>query len=419
MPESDQTEIPNESTEPTDQVPPDKSDGLPASSKPLSSPSVEVKGFDWLAIGVVLLIAALFAIAARLSPQPANSLAPAAVLSATGCGLLVTAMRKLRTARRPGLVEAGLGGLFLALFQFIAAITYPDVFYTLSIYPSERLGFLTTWGLIAGFSIIFSMGGAALGHLAFAPLRPSPDKPKKLQRPFIAGETQEEENEDADVQIEEEDVLTTPITATVPQSRSFVSYLATVLMLGLAPTVVGYVFSAAYDYMLSVYQFFPGPYPTLRLLSAMLPWQLPILINLSGGNASEIIFLLWRIPLFLGNPTVFDLQALEPFVFNGAALGLLLLTIDARAPGQSPLLSWRTYLILEAALGLVLVLPANIWILGGLRGLLQFPNFVFPIRTLYILDQRLFALNLITGPLVCMGIGFFLRRQKRKQTRTL
>src|SRR6266568_9007684 len=118
MPESDQTEIPNESTEPTDQVPSDKSDVQPASSKPLSIPPVEVNGFDWLAIGVVLLIAALFAIAARLSPQPSNSLTPAAVLSATGCGLLVTAMRKLRTARRPGLLEAALGGLILAFFQF-------------------------------------------------------------------------------------------------------------------------------------------------------------------------------------------------------------------------------------------------------------------------------------------------------------
>src|SRR5437870_2691718 len=143
-----------------------------------STTKVEERDFDWLAVGVVVLIAGLFALAARLSPQPATSLTPAAVLSATGCGLLVTAIRKLHTFQRPGLFEAALGGLFLALFQLMAAITYPNVFYILSQVSDERQGFLSTWALIIGFSVIFSLVGAALGHLAFAPLRPLPAKTK-------------------------------------------------------------------------------------------------------------------------------------------------------------------------------------------------------------------------------------------------
>src|ERR1051326_6461042 len=95
-------------------------------------PAKQVREVDWLAIGVVLLTAGLFALVARLNTQPATSLTPVAVLSATGCGLLVTALRKLHTPSRPGLFEAALGGLFMALFQFIAAITYPNVVYALS-----------------------------------------------------------------------------------------------------------------------------------------------------------------------------------------------------------------------------------------------------------------------------------------------
>src|SRR6266571_4285260 len=55
-------------------------------TKPTASgvQSARVREVDWLAIGVVLLIAGLFALAARLNPQPATSLAPAAVLSGTG-----------------------------------------------------------------------------------------------------------------------------------------------------------------------------------------------------------------------------------------------------------------------------------------------------------------------------------------------
>src|SRR5438067_11107914 len=89
-------------------------------SAPLSRLEASERGFDWAALGVVLPIAALFAIVARFNSQPATSFVPVVVLSASGCGLLVTALRKLRTVRRPGLLEAGLGGLFLALFQFLA-----------------------------------------------------------------------------------------------------------------------------------------------------------------------------------------------------------------------------------------------------------------------------------------------------------
>lgn len=336
------------------------------------------KDFDWLALGIVIIIAALFALAGRFNAQPTTSLAPVAVLSATGCGLLITSMRKLRTPLRPGLFEAALGGFFLALVQFIAALSYPHVLQVLSEVSDERLGFLTTWGLITAFSVIFSIVGATLGHLAFAPLRPLPAKKDALQ-------------------------------------RSLVSYFITVLLLGLAPIAVGYVFSAAFDYMLTTYQFFPGPYPTLRLLSTLLPWQLPVAFNINSSDPNSLVFLLWqlwRFPVFLGNPTMFDVQALEPFVFNSAALGLLLLTMRSTATdagSQRIVLGWPSYLVLEFALGLLLVFPADLWIVRGLQGLLQNPVLAVPIRTLTILDQSTFILNLATGPLICLGIGVLLR----------
>jgi hypothetical protein len=416
---------------------------------------VRVREVDWLAIGVVLLMSGLFALAARLNAQPATSLTPVAVLSATGCGLLVTALRKLHTSSRPGLFEAALCGFFLALFQFMAAITYPNVVYALSQAYDERLGFLSTWALIGAFSIVFSMVGAALGHLAFAPLRPLPTRANTPQKPHAnasreeresteptvedvqvsrSGDLMEEaggesENEDNHTTIEEEDIE--PVPATEPVHRalsqpSLVSYLISVVLLGLAPTLVGYVFSAAFDYMLQANLFFPGPYPTLRLLSTMLPWQIPIPFSLNAGDPNTVIFLLWqlwRIPLFLGNPGMFDLQALEPYVFNGAALGLLLLTMHGQntqsneATSRRPiLLSWPAYLLLEGVLGILLVLPADLWIVRGLQGLLQVQIFAFPIRTLYILDQFTFTLNLVTGPLVCVGIGILLRllRSRRR-----
>ena len=96
------------------------------------------------------------------------------VLSATGCGLLVTAIRKLRTSQGIGLREAALGGFFMALLQFMVALTYPGVFDSISTSQVTGKDFLITWILITGFSIIFSLAGAALGHLSFAPIRPLP-----------------------------------------------------------------------------------------------------------------------------------------------------------------------------------------------------------------------------------------------------
>src|SRR6266581_9003491 len=360
------------------------------STSPVSGYS-ETGSFDVTTLDIVILLAAFFAIAARLNAQPSNSLTPAAVLSATGCGLLITALRKRRTFQRPGLLEAALGGLILAFFQFIAAITYPSVITTLGLDVGQRLGFIATWSLIAIFSIIFAMGGAALGHLAFAPLRPLPTRPGVLP------------------------------SSPSPPARSFVNYLIAVLLLGLAPTLAGYIFTAGFDYMLSFYQLTPGPFPTLRLLSTLLPWQVPIHIDLSGSNQSSIVLLLWRIPVFVGNPAIFDLQALEPLVFGGAAVSLLLLTTHGRQSDpfeQVRSLSWKTYLVLASALGLFLVLPADLWLLDGLHGLLQVPRLdvIVPISTLHILDPLTFTLNLITGPLVCLAIGALMRQWYRGRT---
>src|SRR5204862_6650972 len=132
---------------------------------------------------------------------------------------------------------------------------------------------------------------------------------------------------------EEQDIEPVPAVEPVHlalSQRSLVSYLISVLLLGLAPTLVGYVFSAAFDYSLRANLFFPGPYPTLRLLSTMLPWQIPIPFSLSGSDPNSLIFLLWqlwRIPLFLVNLGMFDVQALESYVFKCADLGILLLSM--------------------------------------------------------------------------------------------
>src|SRR6266487_3832051 len=362
---SDQSKSATEATNQAGQIELEKIAAVQQASStyPVSGYS-ETDGFDVTALDVVILLAAFFAIAARLNAQPSNSLTPAAVLSATGCGLLITALRKRRTFQRPGLLEAALGGLILAFFQFIAAITYPSV--------------ITTLGL-------------ALGHLAFAPLRPLPTRPGVLP------------------------------SSPSPPARSFVNYLIAVLLLGLAPTLAGYIFAAGFDYMLSFYQLTPGPFPILRLLSALLPWQVPIHIDLSGSSQSFIVLLLWRIPVFVGNPALFDLQALEPIVLNGAAVSLLLLITHGRQSSpceQARSLNWKVYLALAVALGLFLVLPADLWLLGGLHGLLQVPRFdvIVPISTLHVLDPLTFTLSLLTGPLVCVIVGVLLRWWYLKRT---
>src|SRR6266581_4599069 len=358
----DQSESATETTNQAGQIEREKTAVQPTSSTPAVSEYSETSGFDVMALDVVILLAAFFAITARLNAQPSNSLTPAAVLSATGCGLLITALRKRHTFQRPGLLEAALGGLILAFFQFIAAITYPNVITTLGLDEGQRLGFIATWGLIAVFSIIFAMVGAALGHLAFAPLRPLPTRPGAPPSSSPA--------------------------APSPPARSFVNYLIAVLLLGLAPTLAGFIFTAGFDYMLSFYQLTPGPFPTLRLLSTLLPWQVPIHIDLSGSNQSSIVLLL----------TTHGRQS-DPFE-------------------QVRSLSWKTYLVLASALGLFLVLPADLWLLDGLHGLLQVPRLdvIVPISTLHILDPLTFTLNLITGPLVCLAIGALMRQWYRGRT---
>ncbi len=424
----------------------------PPSEQPKETQPADT-GFDWLAMGVIILLAAVFAIAARFNTQPASSLTPAAVLSATGCGLLVTALRKIRTVQKPGLLEAALGGLSLTVAQFLAAISYPNVIHTLSTIQGVALGFFTTWGLVAAFSIIFSLAGTLLGHLAFAPLRPLPDKkqPAQPEREDLSpleesegqdeltdaeandedtwedkGETGEEHSEDehADVFSAQEEAVA---TGTAPTTRSFISYLVVVILMGFAPTMTGYVFSAAFDFMLNAYHFFAGPYPSLRLLSTLLPWQIPLQITLNPNNPNTSIFLiweLWRIPLFLGNPTMFDFQALEPLTFSSSALGLLLLTMhgrDDQAVTRPLPMNWITYLLLEAVLGLMLVLPADLVLLKGLLGLLQIDvlNFVVPLRPLHLLDPLTFTLNLVTGPALCITLGILIRRQHTLHQKTL
>jgi hypothetical protein len=360
---------------------------------------------------------------------------PIAVLSATGCGLLVTASRKIRTKKGLGAFEAGLGGFFVASFQLIAAITYPGVFDSLSTNPPQFQGFLNTWALIFVTSIIFSIVGAALGHLAFAPMRPSPTKTRSSGE--TAGEVDEDphidptsvddnhpdktsEVEDEATVADEEDTETGDTLDAVSSqpSRSFISYLIAILLLGLAPTLVGYIFSAAYDSVLAMNGFTLSPYPTLRLLSALLAWQVPVTVGLNGTAGNFIIInLLWYIPLFFGNSTLFDLQALEPLIFNGAALALLLLATygrDSSTAGESSPISWKSFLLLEALLGLIIVLPADLWLLRGIQGILQLQDTAIPIRSLEVLNPLTFALNLITGPLVCMATGTLLLRLSKQ-----
>nr|BBH92421.1 hypothetical protein KTA_06200 [Thermogemmatispora argillosa] len=438
------------------------------------------RGPAWLAVEVVTVVGLLFAIIARLNVQPSTALVPVAVLAAPGCGLLVTAIRKLHTLQRPGLLEAALAGAILALCHLGAALTYPSVLPTLLTQAELRLAFLSTWGLVTIFALVLSLVGAALGHLAFAPLRPAPtrlpspiasqmeteadtdeqvmvvslkrdeqavesedarqaeeqtrhaeeetpalpDQGPDEEREAEGEEKEEEDEEEEEIKHQEGGSTEAAAAGAAPGKarRSLLSYVIAVLFLASLPTVVGYLFAAAYDAMFVLYQFAPSPFPTLRLLSALLPWQVPIHIDLSQPDAALIIFsLLWRIPLFLGNGSMFDVLALEPLVLNGAALALLLLstygyeTPEAlTASGEEPPLpSWPRYLLLTALLGLALVLAPDLWVFQGLAGLLQIPHadIALPLRTLRILDPLTFSLNLVTGPLLCLLLALLLRWQ--------
>lgn len=422
------------------------------------------KGFDWIALLVALIIAAFFALTARFNSQPSPSFISAAIFSATGCGLLITALRKLRSRTGVGLREAALAGFGMALFQFAITFTYPGVYSTIRSAPEYGRAFLVTWGLIGLFSVVLSLAGAAIGHLAFAPLRPLSER--KVKQSNEREDEYEEENEgedeeEADVQItssgesdeavareavnepdepsseetsdegeesvseqdadeEAEDEEPEPVGAgtTAQSRRSLLNYMVTVLLLGLLPMMVGYVFAASYDFIMqtmNVNRISPALYPTLSLFSGLLPWRLAAPINLASGNGSFIVFtLLWRVPdSVLGNPNLFDTQTLEPLLFNAIGLAFLLITLyssDQREVKRRAA-PWGIFLLLQALLGLILVLPANLWMLRGLEGVLQLQNLAVQLPTFHLLNTTLFILNLVTGTLFCLLVGVIVRRQ--------
>ncbi len=455
--------------------PPEKTE-LAASDSQASTgtPGSSGNGLNWPALLAALAVAAFFALTARFNSQPSPSYVPAAVFSATGCGLLITAIQKLRRRPGAGLREAALGGFGLAFFQFAMAFTYPGVFTTVTTLPDYSHAFLLTWGLIALFAVVLSMAGATLGHLAFAPPRPLPVRPQKraatqdedededentVEEPDTASSTppaahdatleqdektgeaeldagdstelDEEEGEDTlpgnldtedsaeldEPDEEDEDTSLVAASAARPR-RSLLNYAIAVLLLGLLPMMAGYVFAATYDFSMNainVAQISPALYPTLSLLSGLLPWRLAAPITLNNANGNFIVFtLLWRVPdSVLGNPTLFDVQALETLVFNAAGLAFLLLTMYGNPTGNEQRRSapWGIFLLLEALFGLILVLPANLWLLRGLEGVLQMQGLLVPLPTIQLLNPTLFVLNLVTGVLFCLIFGMIVRRQ--------
>lgn len=400
------------------------------------------RGFDWPALFVALVIAAFFAVIARLNSQPAPSFVPIAVLSATGCGLLVTALRKVRKKAGIGLREAGLAAFGMTLFQFAIAFTYPDLVPIIQANPALGRAFLLTWGLIAVFAIVLSLLGALIGHLVFAPLRPAPAKKAKQS----VGEEEDEEDEEEiegkeneqatqvsaedevgddqadqgaqeEQEIEEEDVeesesLVAASATSVPTGRLLTNYTIAAFLLGLLPMMAGYVFAAAYDLLMSALKVIPGIYPTLSLLAGLLPWRLPF--NLTGANASTTFIALWRIPDSITvNPNWFDVQSLEPLLFNAAALAFLLLTMygSDHQQGKHQAAPWSIFLFLQGLLGLLLVLPAAIWLMRGLEGVLQLGTLITQLPTTQVINPTLFTLNLITGAVFCLLVGALMRRQ--------
>lgn len=418
------------------------------------------KGFDWVALLVALIIPAFFALMARFNSQPSPSFTSAAIFSATGSGLLITALRKLRSRTGAGLREAALAGFGMALFQFAIAFTYPNIYQTITTAPEYGRAFLVTWGLIGLFAVVLSLAGAAIGHLAFAPLRPLPDRKVKqssvdeddeiedeeeveeadaqstqaalsneqdeVSAPQAADESDtssteqatEEEDEDAQEEEEDEEAELVGAGAVTQPRRSLVSSMVTVLLLALLPMMVGYVFAATYDFIMqaiNVDKISPALYPTLSLFSGLLPWRLAAPINLASANGSFIVFtLLWRIPdSVLGNPNLFDVQTLEPLLFNAIALALLLITMYRSEMGENKRQAapWGVFLLLQALLGLILVLPADLWMLRGLEGILQLQSVAIQLPTFHLLNTTLFILNLATGVLFCVLVGLIIRRQ--------
>ncbi|MGH2480684.1 MAG: hypothetical protein ACRDHW_13600, partial [Ktedonobacteraceae bacterium] len=150
-------------------------------------------------------------------------------------------------------------------------------------------------------------------------------------------------------------------------------------------------------------------------LSGLLPWRLATPINLANSNGAFTVFtLLWRIPdSVLGNPNLFYVQALEPFLLNAVALALLLITMYGRKSQESTpqAAPWRAFIGLEALLGLIIILPSNLWLLRGLEGFLPFQGQLFPLPSLHLLNSTMFALNLATGMVFCVLVGLIVRRQ--------
>ncbi|GEM_PF-697961 len=422
-----------------------------ASETPIGQLQLRRQGFDWPALIAALAIAAFFAVTARMNSQPAPSFIPAAIFSATGCGLLVTAIRKLRGWSGVGLREAGMAGLGMALFQFAIALTYPGVLTNIAELPEDGHPFLVTWGLIALFAVVLSLAGAAIGHLAFAPLRPLPGRTKEQEGEDEAGNESEtnqetevsaermEESEDSQNEEEAQDETTEAgeieetadedeeededesaqiATASAQLRNPLINYTITIVLLGLLPMMAGYVFAATYDFIMgamNVDKISPALYPTLSLLSGLLPWRLAAPINLSGASGSFIVFtLLWRIPdSVLGNPSLFDVQALEALVFNASALAFLLIAMyksDSTGSKQQAA-PWGLFLLLESLLGLLLILPANLWLLRGLEGILQLQNLLAALPPIQLLNPATFILNLVTGVLFCALVGVIVRRQ--------
>src|SRR5438046_5939725 len=79
----DHSEVTIESQEPTAKSSDEVLAVQHTAPAPTSGLKTGAERFDWLALVVVILIAGLFALVARLNLQPSTSIAPIAVLSAT------------------------------------------------------------------------------------------------------------------------------------------------------------------------------------------------------------------------------------------------------------------------------------------------------------------------------------------------
>ena len=86
----------------------------------------------------------------------------------------------------------------------------------------------------------------------------APTQDGHMSEPGEAIDDEVENSEDEHKHIEQEHRETTTIAEIVPPQRSLASYLIAVVLLGLAPTLVGFMFAAAFDYIQQGNLFFPG-----------------------------------------------------------------------------------------------------------------------------------------------------------------